>query len=206
MGIMINLLKQLKNCYLRNKIRQSTPSIKFGNSLAYNTQFGFHNIVYDNTLLVNTKVGDYTYIGGESKIQNASIGKFCSLGPELRIGLGRHPIHLKSTFPGFYSDNNSYYGTEKEYLNPIENYLPIEIGNDVWIGTRAMILDGVKVGDGAVIAAGAVVTKDVPPYAIVGGVPAKVIRYRFNESEIEKMLNEKWWDSPIYSPNKSERK
>lgn len=174
------------------------PSIKLGNSLAYKCVFGYHNIIYDNTLMVNVKVGDYTYIGGESKIQNATIGKFCSLGSELRIGLGRHPIHLKSTFPGFYTDG-SYYGVEKEYDNPIENYLPVVIGNDVWIGTRVMILDGVKIGDGAIIGAGAVVTKDVPPYAIVGGVPAKIIRYRFTESEIKHFLNLQWWNASKYN-------
>lgn len=190
--------KKLKHWILRLKVRRMNPSIKFGNSLAYKCDFGYHNIIYDNTLMVNVKVGDYTYIGGESKIQNATIGKFCSLGPELRIGLGRHPIHLKSTFPGFYTDG-SYYGVEKEYDNPIENYLPVVIGNDVWIGTRAMIFDGVKIGDGAIIGAGAVVTKDVPPYAIVGGVPAKIIRYRFTEAEIKHFLNLQWWNAPKYN-------
>lgn len=201
-----NLMKWLKDIYLRFVVRRLNPSLRFGRSLAYNCKFGYHNIVYDNTLLVNVEVGDYTYIGGESRIQNASIGKFCSMGPELRIGLGRHPIHLKSTFPGFYSDNSACYGVEKEYENPIAEYLPVTIGNDVWIGTRAMILDGVTVGDGAVIAAGAVVTKDVPPYAIVGGVPAKIIKFRFDTSEIERLLMVKWWNYPKFSQHKFEMK
>lgn len=200
-----DILKYIRSTYQRWRIRCQNESLKFGRSLAYNCQFGYHNIVYGNTFLFNVKVGDYTYVGGDSKIQNATIGKFCSLGPELRIGLGRHPIHLKSTFPGFYTDG-SYYGVEKEYENPIENYLPVEIGNDVWIGARAMILDGVKIGDGAIIGAGAVVTKDVPPYAIVGGVPAKIIGYRFDESEIKKLLNEQWWNNPKYSPQNFSRR
>jgi len=69
-----------------------------------------------------------------------------------------------------------------------------QIGNDVWIGARAIVLDGISIGDGAVIAAGAVVTKDVPPYAIVGGVPAKLIRYRFEDDVIQELLKWKWWD------------
>lgn len=194
-----SLLEKIKHSYLRIRCKQKNPSLKLGNgSLAYNTIFGHHNIVYNNTLLINVKVDDYTYIGGESKIQNTSIGKFCSLGPELRIGLGRHPIHLKSTFPGFYSDNHGYYGVDKEYNNEESSYLPVKIGNDVWIGTRAMILDGVTIGDGAIVAAGAVVTKDVPPYAIVGGVPAKIIKYRFDKHEIGRMLETKWWNNEKY--------
>ena len=76
-------------------------------------------------------------------------------------------------------------------------YRPITIGNDVWIGARAMVMDGVEVGDGAIVAANAVVTKDVPPYAIVGGVPAKVIRYRFAPEKIEALQLLQWWSWPL---------
>lgn len=192
--------KIFKHLLHKIKYRLRNKSLSLGYmSLAYNCQFGYHNIVYDNSTMVNVRVGDYTYIGGKSKIQNATIGKFCSLGPELLIGLGRHPIHLKSTFPGFYSNNCSYYGVEKEYDNLVEEYLPVKIGNDVWIGARAMILDGVNIGDGAVIAAGAVVTKDVPSYAIVGGVPAKVLKYRFSHDKVNDLIESEWWNNPIYN-------
>lgn len=200
------VLKSVKLALVRWHIRYRNKSLKLGKSSIYNCKFGFHNIVYDNTLMVNVSIGDYTYIGGESKIFNTSIGKFCSLGPELRIGLGRHPIHLKSTFPGFYSEKSSCYGVAKEYDNYEPEYLPIIIGNDVWIGTRAMILDGVRIGDGAIVAAGAVVTKDVPPFAVVAGVPANVIKYRFDQDKIQEMLIEKWWDDPQYIQNYSTKK
>ena len=162
-------------------------------SFCYNTILGKNNIIYDNSLIVNSRINDYTYIRGNNKIQNATIGKFCSIGPEVCIGLGIHPTNLKSTYPGFYT-RSEYYRVEKLYDFDGEEYKQVEIGNDVWIGARATILDGVKIGDGAVIAAGAVVTKEVPPYAIVGGVPAKVIKYRFSESRIKELLDEKWWD------------
>ncbi|MDE6871395.1 MAG: CatB-related O-acetyltransferase [Bacteroidales bacterium] len=130
---------------------------------------------------------------------NAVIGKFCSIGPEVLIGgLPSHPLNLKSTFPGFYQKDSSFYGVEPEYEYNEPEFKQVTIGNDVWIGARAMILDGVCVGDGAVIGAGAVVTKDVPPYAIVGGVPAKIIKFRFAEPEILDMLKSQWWNDPKY--------
>ncbi len=169
-------------------------------SFAYNCQFGYNNIVYDKTILVNVKIGDYTYIGSNSKIQHAEFGKFCSVGAEVYIGLGKHPLHYKSTHPAFYANDSSYYGVEPEIKNLTPEYEKITIGNDVWIGTRAIILDGVSIGDGVVIAAGAVVTKDVPSYAIVGGVPAKIIKYRFEPDKINQLLEEKWWEKEKYNP------
>lgn len=193
----------VKHLLHKIKYHRINKSLRLGYaSLAYNCQFGNHNIVYDNTTLVNVIIGDYTYIGGNCKINNTSIGKFCSLGEEIKIGLGMHPLHLRSTFPGFYAKDSSYYGVEPEYEYNGAQHLPIEIGNDVWIGTRATILDGVKVGHGAIIAAGAVVTKDVPPYAVVGGVPAKIIKYRFNEQQISELLSSKWWDDKKYANEK----
>lgn len=188
------LIDWIKYILLKHKTKRKNKTIRIGYmSFCYNSSFGKNNIIYDNTTIVNSQVGDYTYIGGNNKIQNATVGKFCSIGPEVCIGLGIHPLNLKSTYPGFYT-NSGYYRVEKQYEFHGEEYKPVEIGNDVWIGARVTILDGVKIGDGAVIAAGAVVTKEVPPYAIVGGVPAKVIKYRFSESRIKELLDEKWWD------------
>lgn len=198
MTILARQLRAAKNLVLRLKLKHQNKSLSLGNNtIIRNCRFGFHNIVYDNTLLYNVSVDDYSYIGGDSRLSNVSIGKFCSLGPELRIGLGRHPLRLKSTFPGFYT-SGGYYGVKQEYKNDEPAYERIIIGHDVWIGARAMILDGVTVGTGAVIAAGAVVTKDVPPYAIVGGVPAKIISFRFSEDEIEKLLKSEWWNDTKY--------
>lgn len=193
------IIDWIKYLYLKRKTIKSNKTIRIGYmSLCYNSSFGKNNIIYDHTLIVNCKIGDYTYIGGNNKIQNAIIGKFCSIGPEIRIGLGIHPTDLKSTYPGFYT-NSEYYRVDKLYNFDREEYKQVIIGNDVWIGTRATILDGVRIGDGAIIAAGAVVTKDVPPYAIVGGVPAKLIKYRFTDEKIKELLNERWWEK---YPNK----
>lgn len=188
------IIDWIKYILQKRKTKKNNKSLRIGYmSFCYNSSFGLNNIVYENTQIINTKVGDYTYIGGSNKIQNATIGKFCSIGSEVLIGLGIHPTNLKSTYPGFYT-NSEYYRVNKEYEFNGDEYKQVNIGNDVWIGTRATILDGVNIGDGAIIAAGAVVTKEVPPYAIVGGVPAKVIKYRFSESRITELLDEKWWD------------
>lgn len=118
------------------------------------------------------------------------IGAFCSIAPEvLFVCHANHPTETASTFgvQNRIAKTKSLY----EYLRTKG---PIVVGNDVWIGTRAIILSGVTIGHGAIIAAGSVVTKDVPPYAIVGGNPAKVIRYRFSDETIAAMLNVRWWD------------
>lgn len=189
------IIDWIKYILQKRKTKKNNKSLRIGYmSFCYNSSFGLNNIVYENTQIINTKVGDYTYIGGSNKIQNATIGKFCSIGSEVLIGLGIHPTNLKSTYPGFYT-NSEYYRVNKEYEFNGDEYKQVNIGNDVWIGTRATILDGVNIGDGAIIATGAVVTKDVPPYAIVGGVPATVIKYRFTEERIKELLNERWWDN-----------
>lgn len=130
----------------------------------------------------------HEYKGSEAKV---IIGKYCSIGPNVTIITGGiHPIDRISTYPfrirwklpgrfkdGFPSTNGN-----------------IEIGNDVWIASSVIILSGISIGHGAVVAAGSVVTKDVSPYAIVGGNPAKVIRFRFEEEKIAQLLEEQWWD------------
>lgn len=145
------------------------------------------------TRLYNTSIGVHTYISG-SIINDATIGSFCSIARDCLIGgLAEHPTSMISTSPALYSSDiltGKSFVTQTSYSSKSR----VIIGNDVWIGARCIILEGVTIGSGAVIAAGAVVTKNVPPYAIVGGVPARLIRYRFSENEIEKLLNFNWWN------------
>lgn len=184
---------------IRYRLKNRKLFIPLSSLTIRNCIFGYHNRVYNDSILCNVSLGDYSYVGGNCKIMNSTIGKFCSIGPSVWIGgLPSHPLNLKSTFPGFYQKNSNYYGVEPEYEYTESEFRPVIIGNDVWIGARAMIMDGVTVGDGAVIAAGAVVTKDVPPYAIVGGVPARIIKYRFSEKRIQEMQDSMWWNDKKY--------
>lgn len=157
------------------------------------------------------KIGDYSYLDGnidsfsyigQNSIIYGTVGRFCSIGDNVKIVTAVHPTDLVSTSPCFYS-------SAKQCLisfttnNEIREYATADdvkgciIGNDVWVGSNVLIRGGVKVFTGAIIAMGSVVTKDVPPYAIVGGVPAKIIRYRFNEETRNKILASCWWKRDI---------
>lgn len=143
------------------------------------------------------KIGDYSYgLRHESFFpynpsDAVTIGKFCSIADGVKFVFGEHRTDLVSTFP-FHA-----ICFDGEPHSEARSKGKIVIENDVWIGANAMILSGVKIGNGAVVAAGSVVTKDVPPYAIVGGVPAKIIRYRFSRDEIDTLLKICWWEWPL---------
>lgn len=140
----------------------------------------------------NSNIGRHTYVGSGTRISNSTIGRFCSIAEHSVIGLGKHPTNMVSTHPAFYSNQKPFTTfADRTYVNETGKN---EIGNDVWIGRGATIMPDVKIGDGAIIASGAVITKDVEPYAIVGGVPGKLIRFRFSQDIIDKLQKSKWWD------------
>ena len=151
--------------------------------------------------LYGCQVGYGSYVHRNSVLKEVNVGRFCGIGEDVNIRLFEHPVHMVSISPCFYRKRH----TLKSFVD--ENYyedlkynkdgFTVTIGNDVWIGQGVSIKSGVTIGDGAVVAAGAVVTKDVAPYAVVGGVPAKLIRYRFSEEQIEQLLKIKWWDKEL---------
>jgi len=150
-------------------------------------------------------IGMFSYINGVLKLSWTSIGRYCSIGEQVIINPGNHPLNWVSTHP-FASDPSGvsagmagmpeYHGIALTHATGERDMRAdrVTIGHDVWIGTRAMILGGVNIGHGAVIAAGAVVTRDVEPYSVVGGVPARHLRFRLPQEQREALLELAWWD------------
>ena len=154
-----------------------------------------NNRVGSGAKIYYSTIGRHTYIA-KARIVRTEIGAFCSIGQDVNIGgLGIHPTQWVSTHPVFYSTLMQSGSTFAE-KNLFDELKSNKVGNDVWIGARALILDGITIGEGAIIAAGAVVVRDVPPYAIVGGVPAKGIRTRFIPEVVEFLLKWQWWNLP----------
>ena len=158
-----------------------------------NSEIGAYCDVEKRNLIRKAKIGDMTYTGADTSIMWANVGKYCAISRLVDIGGNQHNYRAASIMPK-YRMRNKLGGALS--LHPDEEL--IEVGNDVWIGQGVSIVrkEGLVVGDGAVIGSGAVVTKSVPPYAVVAGVPAKVINYRFPADMIERLLALKWWDWP----------
>lgn len=154
------------------------------------------------------KIGAYSFLGQSQINSHATIGRFCSIARDVTIGALPHPDTWLSTSSfqydhrkfGFYDKVEQPRLKRSQKNDQSKRKAPV-IGNDVWIGTSAIILNNVTVGDGAIIAAGAVVSQDVEPYSIVGGVPARHIRYRFDKETINKLIKIKWWNYDIINLN-----
>ena len=181
----------------RKMICRKNPTVRIGKrtQVAASAQFGGYNRIGADSVF-SGRLDRYSYLGDGCRI-NADIGRFCSVGNGVVTAGGTHPTRTwASTHPAFYSAEKQC-GTSFVAQELFEEKTPpAEIGNDVWIGTGALLIGGITVGNGAVIAAGAVVTKDVAPYAVVAGNPAKELRKRFSDEDIAFLEEVKWWERP----------
>lgn len=190
---LITYLKYLKQKLDAKKHKTTLRSLHISRDFKYGNYCLFGKECYIDR---NVIMGNYNYFNANQVPvlieSNTVIGSFCSIAPGVFIGLGNHDVHSVSTHPimfnPYYSEllNVEFKGTRNSL---IDSDVTTIIGNDVWVGAKAMINRGVNIGDGAVIAGGAIVTKDVQPYSIVGGVPAKVIGYRFDTNTIRELTN-----------------
>ena len=173
------LFKKIYLVYLSKKHSSYINST----DISYKIKWGLNIEIGKNTFIdQNCEIGSYTYIGKNCNITKSTIGRYCSIANNVSIGQGEHNLSKISTNSLFYQ--NAYNEFTNEHCT---------IGNDVWIGTDAIILRGVTIHNGAVIGANSVVTKDIPPFAIVAGCPSKIIRYRFDEIKQKEILSSFWW-------------
>lgn len=171
------ILKKIQGSAIKNSIIDKSAKIEAGSTI------------------INSTFSKHSFCGYNCTIINTTVGSFCSIADGVSIGLVGHPITWVSTSPVFYKGRDSVKMkfSEHEYHKE-QKVAETIIGNDVWVGERALIKAGVNIGHGSIIGMGSVVTKDVPSYAIVGGNPAKIIRYRFDEETIKNLLAINWWD------------
>jgi acetyltransferase-like isoleucine patch superfamily enzyme len=168
------------------------------------TSFEGMNSVMDHCEISSSLIGLGTYISSGSVVRKTRIGRFCSIGSGVRISLGRHPTsQLISTHPAFFSRKKQAGFTFVDSTLFAEHVLvdgssyAVEIGSDVWIGNDASIADGVRIGNGAVIGTRALVTKDVEPFSVNVGIPARRLRYRFEPDTIRLLQQFRWWDKDV---------
>ncbi len=194
--VLHDILRYFRMSMQLTRVRAKNPTCHIwkGATIDPASHLGKNAVIFQHVSIMNSTIDNHTFIQRNTSVVYADVGKFCSIAANVSIGLGRHPLDYVSTHPAFYAVSQPLART----FSDADYYMPFKrttIGHDVWIGERALIIAGVNIGTGAVIAAGAVVTKDVPPYAIVGGVPARIIKYRFADTIIHSLLYSRWWDN-----------
>lgn len=189
-----NRLGRIKRKIVNHKIIKSKSIEIFDNDFPLwllRDILGNHVMLNNGVQFIDFKegsIGDYTYINGALIYDRVFIGKYCSIANNVCIGPGNHYIDRLSTYPVI---NRVLHEVKPEEFPKKKKTI---IGNDVWIGNGVTILEGVSIGNGAVLAAGAIVSKDVPPFAIVGGIPARIMKYRFSDATQATIAKMNWYD------------
>lgn len=181
--------------FRRMGLEISKKSIMLPKSYIKNTKLEGKNYIGKNTVLKNCSLGFGSYVNNGGDLTDTDIGRYTSIGADVKTVIGKHPTKdLVAMHPAFTSPDDTVgfsYAKTKVFEESCER---TRIGNDVWIGNGVLIMGGVKIADGSVIGAGSVVTKDTEPYSISAGIPAKVLRYRFDPETISRLTSVGWWD------------
>jgi len=201
------IYKYMKYLIKLNRIgsKRNNVVIDFHASFSRTTEFGGFNKIFAGADVSNSIIGTGTYIANNSVLRNCRVGAFCSIGPNISVIRGQHPTtKFVSTHPAFFSllkDTQAGFNFINQQYFPDFKFadekagLVVDIGNDVWIGAKAMIMEGVTIGDGVIVAAGSLVTRNLEPYGVYGGIPAKLIKKRFTDDQIDELLKIKWWNN-----------
>jgi acetyltransferase-like isoleucine patch superfamily enzyme len=201
MSFLSKSLGKFQNLFARLHLKKK-HCVVASSAIVLHAQVEGYSLIGKRSNIKNTALGIGSYVGSNSQIPNSLIGRYCSIGNNIQIITGRHPTKdFVSSNPIFYDTYNKMpLGKSQnhfEEFNRLDGKYSVKIGNDVWIGANVLLREGITVGDGAVIAMGSVVVKDVLPYEIVGGNPAKNIRYRFSAEQIQQLLKLQWWNWPV---------
>ena len=181
--------------FIRIGIEIKTKSVMLPKSYVKGTTLGGRNYLGKNTVLKNCTLGFGSYVNNNGDLTDADIGRYTSIGANVSTVIGKHPLNTQVAMHPAFTLAEKMFGytyTEKTVFDASQERT--QIGNDVWIGNNVLIMGGVKIGDGAVIGTGSIVTKDIEPYSINAGVPAKIKRYRFEKEQIQKLRQMKWWE------------
>ena len=196
---MRKIAKKLLILYLRMSRRSK---ISLSAHVNFRTKLEGFNALHEHAVLSGAEIGFASFVGRNSCLPNSKIGRYCSIGHNVEVITQTHPSsNFVSTHPAFYSrlkQSGFTYSSSQKFKENLavdtDGKLSVCIGNDVWLGAHSLIMGGITISDGAIVAAGSVVTRNVPPYAIVGGVPARLIRMRFSDVERKYLEDLRWWD------------
>ncbi|MFZ4813252.1 MAG: DapH/DapD/GlmU-related protein [Phototrophicaceae bacterium] len=164
------------------------------NVIIIDSHVGAYTELYGGVMLMESTFGDYSYAAGDNDIIYTDIGKFCSIASHVRINPGNHPMWRVTQHHMTYRRQRFGFGQDDDSIFEWRRSQRVTVGHDVWLGHNVTVMPGVKIGNGAVVGSGAVVTKDIAPYEIAVGVPAKPIRKRFADAQIEALQRIAWWD------------
>lgn len=186
--------------WLRSKVRnrrlaRQYPGVRFGyRASVHQSELDPQVGLGDETVILRSSIGRYSYLGPRCIVANSKIGQFCSIAADVAIGSGSHPLDRNAAVHPIFYLHRPDLGWDLVSRDGFEEFQTTTIGSDVWIGTKVVIRDGVTIGHGAVVGAGAVVTRDLEPYGIYAGVPARLVRYRFDENTRSRLLRLAWWN------------
>lgn len=187
-------MKLVKNHNSEEKYSLSKEPYIFPKAVIENSYFGEYTEIKNFAHISDSSIDDYSYVSEFTQIANSQIGKFSNIASNVRINPGFHPYEMPCQHHLLYRKEMYGFGQNDEAFFNYRKIQKVEIGHDTWIGHGAVVMPGIKVGNGAIIGSNAVVTKDVPPYAIVAGVSAKILKYRFSKEIINSLEKIAWWD------------